>query len=181
MVLAVQAVSAAVTTGSTLTVVLSDQSPYPVSPGETVTIGVQIQNSGNDAALGKTIEINPKSPFSLLPGEDKTTSITRIAARGSHSLTYRLEVASTTPTNTYPIEFMIYSGTQKDVSVISEIDINVEGQSNIIIDEITSQPADLEPGAIADLYVELLNIGTGTAGDLQLSMNSSDDKRAIQR
>lgn len=163
----------ALATGSILDIVLSNQNPYPVSPGETVTIEIQIQNTGYGEASNRVIEIMPKPPFTLLPGEDKTDIITRIPGRGSHSLTYRLNVNNSVTTNTYPLEFRIYSGVVRDIYVTDTVQINVEGDPNLVIEDLYTSPDVLEPGANAEVIVKLKNIGTGTANELQLSLNSS--------
>jgi len=162
--------------GPILDVVLANQNPYPVSPGDTLTIEINLQNTGYVEATDKTVEIMPKEPFTLLPGEDKINVVSRIPSRDSHSLTYRLEVSSTAPTNSYPIEFRIYDGETRDIYVEESVSINVEGEPNLVIDDLYTVPEDLEPGAISDVIVRLKNIGTGSANDLQLSLNSSHDE-----
>jgi len=157
-----------------LDIVLSNQSPYPVSPGGTVTIEVQVQNTGYTEATDKTIEIVPKEPFTLLPGQDVFKTIAKIPGRGSYSITYRLKVSSTTLTNTYPIEFRIYSGAMRDIYFSDSININVQGDPNLVIENLYTLPEDIEPGALADVVVKMKNIGTGTAHDLQLTLNSSN-------
>lgn len=161
-------------TGSMLDIVLSNQNPYPVSPGGTVTIEVQMQNTGYTEATDKTIEIVPKEPFTLLPGQDIFKTISKIPVRGSYSITYRLKVSSTALTSTYPIEFRIYSGAMRDIYFSDSININVQGNPNLVIENLYTLPEDIEPGALADVVVKMKNIGTGTAHDLQLTLNSSN-------
>jgi len=161
---------------SILDVVLSDQSPYPVNPGETFSIEIQIQNNGYMEASGRTIEIIPKDPFTLLPGEDESQTIATIAPRSSYSITYRLSVDSTAPSNSYPIDFRIFTGNDRNFFEEDSIDINVEGEANLVLDDLYTNPETLEPGTIADVIVKIKNIGTGTARDLQLSLNSTHDE-----
>ena len=174
--MAVMPSASAVVTSPILDIVLSDQSPNPVSPGGTVTIEIEVQNLGYGEAEDRTIEIMPKEPFTLLPGEEKVNTITRIPGRDSHSITYRLKVSSAALTNTYPVEFRIYSGTVRDDYVTDTLDISIQGDPNLVIDELYTVPADLEPGTIADIIVKIKNIGTGNANELQLSLNSTYDE-----
>lgn len=163
-------------TPAILDMVLSDQSPYPVNPGQTVTIEVQIQNTGYAQALDRTVEIIPKAPFTLLPGEEKEKTVATITPRGSYSLTYRLGVSSTAPTNSYPVDFRIYTGAERSIFTEDSVEINVEGEANLVIDDLYTNPDTLEPGATADVVVKVKNIGTGTARDLQLTLNSTHDE-----
>jgi hypothetical protein len=163
-------------TPAILDMVLTDQSPYPVNPGETVTIEVQIQNTGYAQALDRTVEIVPKDPFSLLPGEEREQTVATITPRGSYSLTYRLAVSGTAPTNSYPVDFRIYTGADRSVFTEDFVDVNVEGEANLVLDDLYTNPETLEPGAIADVVVKVKNIGTGTARDLQLTLNSTHDE-----
>jgi hypothetical protein len=163
-------------TQSIFDIALTDQSPYPVNPGETVTIEVQVQNIGFGETSDKNIEIMSKDPFSLLPGEDKIHSLSSIPAQGSRSFTYRLNVDNSAPTNSYDIEFRIYTGTNRNEYERDSVEINVEGEPNLVFEDLYTDPDTLEPGAIADLIVDIKNIGTGTARDLQLTLNSSHDE-----
>jgi hypothetical protein len=168
--------AASAQTPAILDMVISDQSPYPVNPGQTVTIEVQIQNTGYAQALDRTVEIVPKDPFTLLPGEEREKTVAIITPRGYYSLTYRLGVSSTAPTNSYPVDFRIYTGADRSVYAEDSVDINVEGEANLVLEDLYTNPETLEPGAIADLIVKVKNIGTGAARDLQLTLNSSHDE-----
>jgi hypothetical protein len=163
-------------TQSIFNIVLSDQSPFPVNPGETVTIDVQVQNIGFGETSDKTIEIMPKEPFTLLPGEDKIYALSTIPAQGSRSLTYRMSVDSNAPTNDYLVEFRIFTGTARDVYEEYSVSIDVEGEANLVLDDLSTTPGILEPGVIADVVAEVKNIGTGTARNLQLTLNSTHDE-----
>jgi len=176
MVFAGLPAASAQATQSIFDITLTDQSPFPVNPGETVTIDVQVQNIGFGETSDKTIEIMPKDPFTLLPGEEKMHKLSTIPAQGTRSFTYRLDVASDAPTNTYDIEYRIYTGSIRDEFELYTVEINVEGEANLILDEVYTNPETLEPGAIADVIVKVKNIGTGTARDLQVSLNSTHDE-----
>ncbi|MBM3303512.1 MAG: hypothetical protein FJY76_00300 [Candidatus Aenigmarchaeota archaeon] len=172
-VLLLQPAMAAISTGPSVSVALSSQSPYPAEPGKLVTIEVQAENTGNDEAVGKTIEIVPKAPFTLLPGEHVTKDITRIAPRSSYSIEYRLQVDPDAVTGTYEVDFRVYATGQSSIYFEYSVDVYVEGAPNLIIRNITTKPAVLEPGATAAILVEFENIGVGAARDVQLTLNSS--------
>lgn len=159
-----------------LNLVVSDQSPYPVTPGEIVTLGVQIQNTGITEASSRTIEIMPKAPFTLLPGEEKIHTINRIPGLGTHSLTYRLEVDPMAPTSAYNLDFRIFTGEVRNIFITESVSVQVEGEPSLVIDDLFTNPEDLEPGALASVTAKVKNIGTGTARNVQISLNSSHDE-----
>lgn len=153
-------------------IVLTSQTPYPVEPGENVNIEIEVQNSGT-TARDTTIEMVVKDPFTLLPGEDLEKSFTSIPSRGSVKTNYNLFVSSDAITNTYEIEFRVYTGTSRQSYMRDEVVVNVQGTPELVLEDL--QISDGVPGGDVNLTATVKNIGTGTARKLMLSFESTEE------
>lgn len=153
-----------------LNVVLVDQTPLPAEPGKTVEIEVEIQNTGYGEASNNIIEILPATPFSLISGETKTKTIQNIPARSSKKATYNLFVDEDAATKNYDLSFSITTNNDK---ITKDITITVRGVPKVIIEDITIDPEHVEAGGQAELRVYVRNVGTGTARQLQLTLNAT--------
>jgi hypothetical protein len=163
-----QAAMAAAQQTSDISIFISKQTPYPVQPGEVVSIEVTIQNTGS-TSQGLTLTINPSEPFTLLEGENRVKTFSNIAALSVVKQTYRLRVSDTALSSIYNIEFRYGKpGTASDV--IENLPVTVSGEPKIVIEQVTSTPAVIEPGKEAELDVNLNNVGSGTASEVELSL-----------
>ena len=155
-----------------LNVVLSSQTPYPVEPGEIVSIEVEIQNIGYEEARNVVVEINAEAPFSLITGEEPVKTFSRIEAQGSVKTTYRLFVDPETESGDYNIEFLRYS--QGETAKASkEISISVRGNPNLVLDSLETTPSKIEPGDSVEIRAVINNVGTGSANYVGTVLNST--------
>jgi len=159
-----------------LSTVLVAQNPYPVEPGGNVNIEVQIQNTGYSGAVNAVVEIIAKDPFKLLPGEDVKKTFANIPGSDFVTTSYNLHVNESAITGDYDIEFRICQGEAPSSCNSDVISINVQGEAELILDSLETVPSKIEPGGMADLIVRVKNIGTGTAKNLNLRLNSTCDE-----
>ena len=153
-----------------ITVVLIDQIPFPAEPGKTVELEVEIQNDGKGSASNTVVEIMPSPPFTLLPGQEKIKSFDLIPAGSSVKNSYTLQVDGDAITNEYKIEFKI---TTESTSFIREITVKVQGEPEIILENVLIEPDSPEAGGETELTVYVKNVGTGNARHLTLRMNGT--------
>jgi len=154
-------------TSSDLQVVLTKQTPYPADPGGMLDVEIEIQNNGYADANNYIVEIVPDSPFTLVTGQDATKTFSRISARNSVKTTFKLTVSDTAISNNYDLKFRIYPQLSPDIYTERTVSIDVQGSTNFVIENITTVPANIEPGGRVDLHVNIRNIGTGTARQVQ--------------
>ncbi|MBN2331136.1 MAG: hypothetical protein JXC85_04955 [Candidatus Aenigmarchaeota archaeon] len=159
--------------GPAISLVLTKQTPYPVEPGQVVSIEVSIQNNGSGSET-MTLEIIPKEPFTLLAGQEKTKTFTRINAYDSVLQTYKLKVAESAISSTYEVEFRYFrAGTT--AYVVKKLPITVQGRPKIVISEVKTDPLSIEPGDEVEITVSMTNEGSGSAYQTELSLTPNLD------
>ena len=126
--------------GSSLNVVLTNQTPYPVEPGSNVDIGIQLQNNGRDNAQGAYLEIVPGNPFELLPGQDAIKFFSQVPSLDSVKTSYKLRVNNSAITNNYNLDFRIYLGSPESSYFTKSISVNIQGIPDLIIKELSTAP-----------------------------------------
>lgn len=144
---------------------LSKQMPWPVEPGEKVEVTVTLQNIGWGAAEDINLEIVPKPPFTLLPGEDRIKNFETIKVGDSVQESFKLYVEPDTLSGDYDLEFRIYRGTG-EIYRVEYLQIRVVGEPELVLQDANITGAS--PGGVATLKLNLSNIGTGDARDVQL-------------
>ncbi len=154
-------------TSSDLQLVLTKQTPYPADPGGTLDVEIEIQNNGYADANNYIVQIVPESPFTLVTGQDATKLFSRISARNSVKTTFKLTVSDTANSNSYDLKFRLYPQLSPDIYTERTVSIDVQGSTNFVIENITTVPANIEPGGRVELHVNIMNIGTGTARQVQ--------------
>jgi len=159
--------------GSNLNLVLTSQTPYPAEPGSNLDIEVELQNSGYESASNIVLKIDLDSPFELLPGEEEEKKFSNVPPSGSVKASYNMHILDNATSGDYNVNFLIYTGSSRDVSIKKNITINVRGQPDLIISDMIAPI--IEPGQVVDIRVKLKNIGSGKAKDIKLSFNSTDE------
>ncbi|MEM4267089.1 MAG: hypothetical protein QW404_03480 [Candidatus Nanoarchaeia archaeon] len=171
LVVSVTSVDAQIT--PVFNVILTNQNPYPAEPGKSVNIEVEVQNTGLGDANNVVVEISPTNPFTLMPGTEKAKTYTRISALSSVKISYDLRVEDNTISNQYELEFRIYYANNPSSYLSKKVLVNVKGDPDFITESIWTVPENIEPGGRVKIYAKLKNIGTGTATNVQSSINST--------
>lgn len=156
-----------------ISLLLTKQTPYPVEPGQVVSIEVSLQNNGSGSE-SITLEIMPTAPFTLLAGQEKTKTFTRIDAHDTVSQTYKLKVGESAISAIYEIEFRYFRG-GTTASVVKKLPITVRGTPKIVISDVKTNPLSIEPGDEVEITVSITNEGTGSAYQTELSLTADPD------
>ncbi len=157
-----------------ISLVLNKQSPYPVEPGQVLSLEVSLLNNGS-GSKSMTLEIVPKDPFTLLPGQEMTKTFSRVASFDSVSQTYQLKVAETAVSATYEIEFRYYMEGAPQAYVEKKIPVSVQGTPKFVISEVKTIPERIQPGDEVEIRMTISNEGTGHATQTELSLEPIAD------
>ena len=159
-----------------INIVLTQQIPNPVEPGQSVNLEIAIENDGYSAAENMVVEFIPKPPFSLLQGEIVKREFTQIPATGSIKTTYRLYADLIANTNDYELEFRVYGKLTPDNYIKKTIIVSVQGRSELIVDSVKTVPENMEPGGLATILFKIRNVGTGTVRNAKATLTSVSDE-----
>ncbi len=154
-------------------IVLTSQSPYPAEPGGNVDVEIEVQNNGLSDATDVQVEIFPEPPFSLLPGQKSIKTFSRITAQSSVKTSYRLSVESGAVSSDYELKFRIYTDRTRTNYVEKKVTISVRGTPKMVIQDVTTEPEDIEPGGTARINVAIRNVGSGNARQVEAIFNST--------
>ncbi len=109
-------ISSSFAASSSLNVVLANQNPDPVSPGNFVFVNLKVSNTGEKSIESSNVEFVENSYFKLAAGEEKSKSLGVIPAFSSTSTStsyviakYKLYVDPKTPLGLNTIKFNIVS------------------------------------------------------------------------
>jgi hypothetical protein len=152
---------------------MNKQTPYPVQPGEIVSLEVTLVNDWT-TSQSITLEIVPREPFILLPGEAKEKTFSRIGTLSSVTETYKLKVNESAVSAVYDLEFR-YRITGSSTSITETFPVTVEGTPMIVIEDVVTAPATVEPGQEAEFSVKVKNVGSGEANHLEMSLEAEAD------
>ncbi|MBN1897080.1 MAG: hypothetical protein JW789_05185 [Candidatus Aenigmarchaeota archaeon] len=156
-----------------ITLSLSTQTPYPVEPGKIVDIEVSVYNSGTTSDTF-TLEILPDSPFTLLSGEKVATTFTNLGPLSTRTQSYRLRVSDTAVSADYDLDFRI-TRPGSTGSTTKSVSVTVQGTPKIVIEEIKTAPAIIEPGHEVEVEITLKNVGSGDASQLEFNLEADAD------
>jgi len=150
--------------------------PYPVEPGNEVTISIEISNSGNEQISDLVLDLKPSEPFSLL--ESPTKKINIINSGSSRIVEYKLFVDSSATSGTYKIPLYIFcEGTS--AGMIKDLNVVVQGVPELRILNVSSN-IKINPGSQSKLLVTVKNVGTGKAKKVTATFSSeSEDIKPI--
>jgi hypothetical protein len=131
--------------------------PYPVEPGSSFTLSIEIFNKGDEAAKDLSIVLSPNPPFAVV---DKPTDIISSLSSGSVRIVeYKMFVDSSAVSSIYQIPVRIkYSGSDE---ITRNILVRVQGKPNIGYVDIPN--FSISPGETKTMQVEIKNLGSGTA------------------
>ena len=175
-ILLAASVAQAQTYSYSIDIILTQQNPNPVEPGQTLNLEITIENEGYNDAQNMVVELMPKAPFSLIQGETAIRSFSVVPAAGIIKTNYRLYVDSNALSNNYELEFRVYSAGTPNSYIKKTIMVSVQGSSELIVDSVTTVPEDLEPGGLATLMFSVKNLGTGAVRSAKATLTSDSDE-----
>lgn len=132
-------------------------SPYPVEPGDTVVLGIEVANNGEDTVNNLEVTLMPKYPFTLI--EEPTQKIITLNSGGIRIIEYDLFVDISAISTLYQLPVKVKFSDSNEIT--KNVNIRVQGRPNLGFIEIPN--FTISPGDIKDMKVEIKNLGTGKA------------------
>ncbi len=159
---------------SNVNVVLANQLPDPISPGNIVELNVKVTNSGDTASDDVSLKFIENNNFKIVQGKEKTKDIGIIPPfshiEGSRSFViakFLVEVSESVPLGENPIsiELQTNSGVREYEFYITVID------QNPTISVINFQIDTVEPGKSSKLMLEVENSNSIDLSNIVISLN----------
>jgi len=116
----------------------------------------------------------PDSPFTLLSGEKVLTTFTNLGPLSTRTQSYRLRVSDTAVSADYDLDFRI-TRPGSTGSTTKSVSVTVQGTPKIVIEEIKTTPAVIEPGHEVEVEITLKNVGSGDASQLDFNLEADAD------
>ncbi len=166
-----------------LNVVLANQNPDPVSPGNFVELNVKVSNSGDTSINDATIRFIENENFKIAQGKQIKKDIGVIPAysslTGSNSYViakFLIEVAPDTPLGENPVSFEV---TTAQGTYNYEFDLSVQDQ-NPSLEVSNFQIGTVKAGEIGKLTFDITNPNSVTLSNMVVSLGLSDvDDKAL--
>lgn len=165
-------------------VLLINQMPDPVEPGDIVEVRFKVENIGRETARNVVFEILPEYPFSLQPGQPATVSLGNLNVNsfGENAVIvyYKLRVdpAATPGNNSIQFRYSINGGTSWILPEKFYIRVQ-HTDSTLSISQVNTQPTEILPGEDAKVSITLENMAAtflkNIALRLDLSFSTLDD------
>ena len=172
IILSIFTLNAAYSAGG-LNVVLANQNPDPVAPGNFVELNVKISNSGNVGIQNAKIIFIENNNFQIAQGKDSSKELGIIPAYSSlDSATsyvmakFLVEVAPNTPLGENPVEFSLETS---EGTYSYEFDITVQDANpTLVVNDFKINT--VEAGKSEKLIIEIENTNTITLNNVILSL-----------
>lgn len=165
-------------------VLLINQIPDPVEPGEIVEVRFKVENIGREAARNVVFEILPEYPFSLQPGQPATVRLGNLNVNsfGENAVIvyYKLRVdpAATPGNNSIQFRYSMNSGTSWILPEKFYVRIQ-HTDSTLSIADVQTTPREILPGEEAKVKITIENMAStylkNIALRLDLSYSTLDD------
>jgi len=143
--------------------------PYPLEPGDSFVLSLEILNNGTKKAENVVIELESVYPFTLL--EESKKEIKNIYEGDTRIIDYKLLVDSSAISATYELPLYLTYGTYYKIT--KHVEIRVQGSPDFKLLNIESET--ISPGDMEDIVVQIQNVGTGKAKRTTATLSSSSD------
>lgn len=130
--------------------------PYPVEPGMSVKLSIEMANTGAKEIEDMILELKPNNPFTLLESAEKEISILPIGS--SRVVEYELFVDESAISTVYEIPIQV----RYESNVLNkEVSVNIQGTPDFKLIEMKGDM--LTPGDQKNISVTISNVGSGKA------------------
>jgi hypothetical protein len=143
--------------------------PYPLEPGDTFVLTLEILNNGSKKAEDVVLELESVYPFTLL--EESKKEIKNIYEQDTRIIDYKMLVDSSAASATY--ELPLYLTYDTYYKIKKNVEIRVQGSPDFKILNVDSET--ISPGDRADILVKIQNVGTGKAKKTTATLSSSSE------
>jgi hypothetical protein len=160
-----------------LNVILANQNPDPVSPGNFVYLNVKISNIGDEQIKVDEIKMIENENFKIAKGEDISRNLGILSAYSTSDNSksfvvekYKVLVDEDTPSGLNNVDFEVLTDNGK---VTYEFDVFVQDNNPIIFVK-NIETEELKPGENGELKVTLENINTINLRDVKVALQHGD-------
>lgn len=160
-----------------LNVILANQNPDPVSPGNFVYLNVKISNIGDEQIKVDEIKMIENENFKIAKGEDISRNLGILSAYSTSDNSksfvvekYKVLVDEDTPSGLNNVDFEVLTDNGK---VTYEFDVFVQDNNPIIFVK-NIETEELKPGENGELKVTLENINTINLRDVKVALQLGD-------
>lgn len=171
-VIALAAVTTTVASPS-LDATTSATDPTPITPGDTATIYVTIENTGSDRAESVTVDWEGHRLFSLLkPGDEQRTQ-NLLGSYEDVTLAYDVTVADDAPTGSFDIPLKIRA--QNTGVLETSVDVEIKpDRPTLQVNGVSTAPDPLAPGQQGRVGLTVANKGERPLSDVDVAMNVAE-------
>src|SRR3989344_1778554 len=148
-------------------VIVESVTPQPAEPGDDLTVLVTLYNDVAELTDAR-VELVALFPFVLKSSQYDLSTVT-LCGDCKLSNTYYLTVDAGARSGTYQL-FVRASG--DGASTTTNVDVKITGTPTLIVSTATDVQ-NIVPDAAFDVILGLTNIGTGTARQIRVTVNSS--------
>lgn len=148
--------------------------PYPVEPGNSFTLSLEVINNGTAKAENVILELEPIYPFTLR--EETKKELKNVNIDDTRIIDYKMFVDSSAVSATYELPVYVTYGTSYKLT--TSVEIRVQGTPDFKLLDLKSET--ISPGDIKDIKITLKNVGSGKAKRTTVTFSStSDDVKPI--
>ena len=162
-----------VSSGSDVVVTLLNQEPYPVSPGDYVTLRFKVENKGLKDIENFYVRLIPNYPFTLADDEVKYLGNLWGLQQGNigATVTYKLKVDKDAYPGYFDVDFE-YTQDKKTWFKIEGFTVKVESADvRIGVKNVSLTPQELAPGEKGRLNIIVENTGDSLIKDITLKLD----------
>ena len=156
---------------------LLNQDPDPVKPGDVLEVSLSIENTGYKDIENCVIEIQPEYPFRTLTGEKLVENIGTLGKRSEDDrrkvVKFKLGIENDVNEGKYPLKVRLYTTDEDEASIIRELTIDIDSESNAEIEYISVEK--LIPGEKTNLIFGIKNVGNSPLKNAMFSWECAND------
>ncbi len=146
--------------------------PYPVNPGEYLTLWIKAENIGKELTKNVTFELIPKYPFSLDSNEDPVRNYGQLSSEEPIVMEYKVRVSKNAVEGTNEIELRYKTDSSDDSWIYEEFEIEVEDAQtdfDLVVQEINDQ----------EVSIAIANTGQNVAYSVIVRIPEQDEFQTI--
>ncbi len=169
----------AVATSADFQLILEEQNPDPVEPGEVVTIELKVQNDGTATTDDVIITVDPQYPLTIYESEDQENIGAMENGEVVSSIEFSFLVDDSAAQGDASIDvYVTMEGS--DASSKETFTIDVETRDAVLdITNVELSPEQIAPGEEFDLLITLTNEADSLLQSIYATINTSDGQPVV--
>lgn len=168
------AAASAVAANPSLDVTTSATDPTPITPGDTATVYVSVENTGTSQAKGIRLQYDGHRYFNLLKPSDEDRTVRLLGTEEDLTLAYDVTIPQDAKPGEYGLPFTV--STANDNAVLeTEATVTIKpDRPTLQITTVSTEPSPIRPGRDATVTVTLRNQGERSLTDIDVTMNVNE-------